>query len=293
MAQETAYHYTSVQALLEMVRSKRFRLSNVFFMNDYMEVEWFSRQVREEMDRRTNHGTRNDFEYLGFLRGKTSQERFDYVFCGCFSRMEDDLSQWRGYADDGRGIAIGVELSQVVKANSRPDLDSPEDREVIYGKAEQMRLVTETLDAFVEEAAKAEAKHGSRGAALPDIYHSTTRANLALARHAVVCKNPAFAGEREVRLVLRPSIDLSWHEKPSYKPVFFKRFPHGVEFWHRGGRIVPYADVDLPMESIRSLRLGPKFGGDMETAALQLFLSKEGIEHTVLQGLTRSGATYR
>ena len=123
----TAYHYTSVQALFEIVKSKRFRLSNVFFMNDYMEVEWLWQLVREDIKGRRGLHTGQDLEYFGFLKGQmghvpkeqAAERRFDYVFCGCSSGLADDLTQWRAYADDGRGLAIGVEIAEVVAANRR------------------------------------------------------------------------------------------------------------------------------------------------------------------------------
>ena len=38
-------------------------------------------------------------------------EFFDFVVC--FSEMPDVLSQWRGYADDGKGCCIGFSKTQL------------------------------------------------------------------------------------------------------------------------------------------------------------------------------------
>ena len=38
----------------------------------------------------------------------------------CFSYQNDLLSQWRGYADDGRGAAIGFDLDVLKEAGLNP-----------------------------------------------------------------------------------------------------------------------------------------------------------------------------
>ena len=36
-----------------------------------------------------------------------SKEDETDVYCFCMSELPDSLGQWRAYADDGRGVAIG------------------------------------------------------------------------------------------------------------------------------------------------------------------------------------------
>ena len=48
-----------------------------------------------------------------WLGGRT----FDHVYVGSFSQVQDDLSQWRGYADNGAGVAIGFDLNAILAAN--------------------------------------------------------------------------------------------------------------------------------------------------------------------------------
>jgi hypothetical protein len=86
-------------------------------MNDFMEVEWFFNLARHRIE-----------QYLGGVNGESldgcdeddkeglverlsllEKRRFDHIYAACFSSERDDLSQWRGYADDlsdwGRGSA--------------------------------------------------------------------------------------------------------------------------------------------------------------------------------------------
>jgi len=47
-----------------------------------------------------------------------------HFFVGCFSAAGDDLGQWRGYADNGRGFALGFDTAiledSFVKSSAMP-----------------------------------------------------------------------------------------------------------------------------------------------------------------------------
>ena len=143
------YHYTTLRALHEIVRSQSFHLGSVLFMNDYMELEGFlgiCRSVAEEArNRLMNREPVGHSEHPSAIETVTSslssdnsisllyyydhlvtsllKLRFDHIYCGCFSHENDDLSQWRGYADNARGVCIGIDLDVVKGANpSCPNL---------------------------------------------------------------------------------------------------------------------------------------------------------------------------
>jgi hypothetical protein len=40
---KSVYHYTKTSVLKQIVQNQEFRLSNVFFMNDHLEVNWLFR----------------------------------------------------------------------------------------------------------------------------------------------------------------------------------------------------------------------------------------------------------
>ncbi|HEY0330290.1 MAG TPA: DUF2971 domain-containing protein [Rhodopseudomonas sp.] len=42
-------------------------------------------------------------------------------FIACFSRARDDVGQWRAYADNGRGVAIGLSLSRRADSCATPN----------------------------------------------------------------------------------------------------------------------------------------------------------------------------
>lgn len=275
MADKPAYHYTSVEALFQIVKSKRFRLSNIFFMNDAMEVEWCFNLAREIML------SQNPSTFAPLIE-RTQERGFQHVFCGCFSRLKDDLSQWRGYADDGQGVAIEVDVTEIAKANTA----YIEKLDVIYSKTKQKAGLDRILKAFLTPI-----KKGTLAARVGErlkIAHSYFQ----LSDYAVRCKNPAFSSEKEVRLVLRTtemSADNVWR----YDEELAHKFPNGIDFRLRGRTLVPFVEIEMPLSAIRRIWLGPRFGEEMAQIALQLFLSKEGVPDRVVESIKRSRASYR
>lgn len=104
---EIVYHYCSVDTFFNIIRNSSMWLSDIAKSNDYQECI----RCREFVNKGMEEYLRNDVEAL--KAWKTWYENGVYsnfsmkTFCVCFSESKDKLSQWRGYAQDGKGIAIG------------------------------------------------------------------------------------------------------------------------------------------------------------------------------------------
>src|SRR5271165_2462927 len=107
------YHYTDAAGLKGIVENQEVWFTSLFHLNDPSELRHgvdcaveelrgrravalqqgddFTQTVCDEIERLVTHDPRSD---LGF-------------FVASFSRASDDLGQWRGYGDDGRGFAVG------------------------------------------------------------------------------------------------------------------------------------------------------------------------------------------
>ena len=101
----TLYHYTSLDALVSIVNTKRLRASNIRFLNDRAEsvammadvidlLQSFGGSLAEQADGR---------RIAAMLEKKTPKA--DYV--ASLSEKDDLLSQWRAYCPSGRGVSIG------------------------------------------------------------------------------------------------------------------------------------------------------------------------------------------
>ena len=163
------YHYCSLESLNSILKNRSLRLTNILKSNDSMEISWICRYYDAEFKRAYENAS-------DLFRSKISSERLmGYVklftdeffnenhadfryYVTCFSYQNDLLSQWRGYADDGRGAAIGFDLDvlkEVVTVSpeiSKPSIVSL--HKISYSEAEQREVVHQIVQELVDEIEK-------------------------------------------------------------------------------------------------------------------------------------------
>jgi hypothetical protein len=206
-------------------------------------------------------------------------------FIASFSRARDDLGQWRAYADNGRGYAIGF-APRVFRIEDKPDRRS--DENVFVGRVlYDIREVTDRHSLAIEEAAA--------------IFLDTVEANAHLVQDKVVgipfmqdfarsviaspliwncltSKHPAYAHEQEVRLII-----LGLRDK--LMPFIATRL--------RGSEIVPYIVHGTPIRephNIVEIVVGPAASADAERG-VRTMLESLGIDPSVV--ISRSDIPYR
>ena len=155
------FHYCSNRKCFSILSSKTFRMSDIQKSNDSQELRLFFPSLIRRIEQ---HYIDDPFpfqyknmsnvsamlvmtrESLDFWNKQFTNGGFtNYV--ACFSESPDVLSQWRGYADDGRGCCIGFSKEQLDEyCLSHPNVLSLE--KVIY-------LAAEELDCHIDSAAKA------------------------------------------------------------------------------------------------------------------------------------------
>lgn len=110
---EVVYHYTDAQALLCILRDSAIRASDFRHLNDTQEIKYAWQKFVSTLKRRKATSTEFSDAYnaqLEAIRNAGAEDLdllLDTVFVACFSESPDDLNQWRNYADDGRGMALG------------------------------------------------------------------------------------------------------------------------------------------------------------------------------------------
>ena len=110
------YHYCSLEAFKSIIENKCLWLCDVEKSNDSAERVYFNnlmlqtvKQYLEQLDPAT-HKIERKRAALQQLQNalSTPQDELAPVYSCSFSDNGDLLSQWRGYADDGYGVAIGI-----------------------------------------------------------------------------------------------------------------------------------------------------------------------------------------
>jgi hypothetical protein len=287
------YHYTSNSAFLSIIQSRELRLSALSQSNDSLEGEWFKHALKAECrEQGINQDRRREIiDYFQFVR--------DFVmgYGFCLSKNPDQLSQWRGYADGGRGVAIGLDSSELVRMAQSASLTlgtgKIELKKVLYELADHRSYVAP----IVRELLKI-TQSIPLGATIRLDLNSLSKENICVDRHAAQSirsavlesigsifqlKGSGFEEEDEWR-ILQEGMRISEDGKPDSNNL-------ALAFVATGSRIVPYHVLKFPEDADKLLQrvvLGPK--NDAPWEVIDLACRSAGIR---LHGLQNSKASYR
>jgi hypothetical protein len=203
-------------------------------------------------------------------------------FIACFSRARDDLGQWRAYADNGRGVAIGLSPSLFALADAPPAGQLPEflgpvrySQADVCGRHEACReeaaaifLATANADLLSDKAV---------GIPFMDQFVREIIAS-PLIWNCLTSKHPAYEHEQEVLLVMMgtPAV---------VSPFVTTRF--------RGSEIVPYIAQPMPVRvqhKVAEIVVGPAAPPDTERT-VRTMLRSIGIDWDI--PVSRSDIPYR
>lgn len=131
------YHYCNSDALWSIVEGGKIWLSDIFALNDSVELKW-GRSIFLQVFLDAPDLLDDDFKNfaIGMVLDIHANTR---PFVGSFSANGDLLSQWRAYADDGRGFSLGLSASHIY---NRWGVGL---RKVEYRETIQKRMVTQSL----------------------------------------------------------------------------------------------------------------------------------------------------
>jgi len=271
------YHYCSVDSFKNIIESKQIWLCDSRSLNDYRENTWILnhiRNVQKELE--------SDWSTL-----KPVLDNFDLnspiPFISAFSINGDLLSQWRAYAADGQGVAMGIDPSALGIPFALPMTSDQSEltigiSPVVYDQDFQRQVVYDTLVNAIELLKSAEREPGNIhiGAAIH------------LRQMAFVFKNDAFKEECEWRIIHTPFV-LEKKEN-GLTQVLGGNSP--IHFRTRGSILIPYFTHSLVRENeshtLVEVVLGPKCPVDPLT--MKIFLSNTGFPRVEV---TSSNASYR
>jgi hypothetical protein len=109
------HHYTTGDGLRGILESGKLWLTDVFALNDPSELRHGVGLASSVLDDKIKGESlpavqRFAKDFRGFLQSNKFKEIANIFVCS-FSKSEDDLGQWRSYADDGRGYNLGFETA--------------------------------------------------------------------------------------------------------------------------------------------------------------------------------------
>src|ERR1019366_7397755 len=148
------YHYCDANALLSIFRTRSLWATGTRYLNDRSELIALLRKLPELTQKHT--GTRAGQAAVELSRviqtwgADIFANAIGAEICvACFSEDGDVLSQWRAYADDGHGFAIGFDTTQLrVLTGSGPGVG--ELKRISYGGTDEQELIDKLFQGFAE-----------------------------------------------------------------------------------------------------------------------------------------------
>lgn len=304
---ETLYHYCSLDTFYNIVKNKSIWLSDLSKTNDSQELVWLKGIVERKLLPQVEKNIRE--EVSGWDEWKVTRDLLKHsdfkISCWgfCLSKKKDNLGQWRGYADDGAGIAIGFKynvLKKFIPSTTRNSLLEPnltlneihykneeELLEEITKKADEIenkedicKIITELVNQI---KGNSEVKFSSEEAA-----KIIVEALIAITEFPFY-KMKAFEEEEEWRIVFSMSREqfsecaVKYYNWPS--PLYFKEFGFNNAFTsHLDIGIQNFKDV------IQSITIGPK--SKLTEADIELILRWYGVYNDSIK-IEKSAASYR
>lgn len=272
------YHYCDANAFLSIIHNKKLWLSATNNMNDYKEIDYFLDKAWNKIN--AAFPEEYDFKLRTFWDERKLNLRTPYV-CS-FSKKGDVLSQWRAYANDGKGFAIGFDRDLFSFNNRVPTYGSDPERtvglkDVIYDTGKEIECIQQCIE-LLEEAFKSSSYHQNFIIAASRLNH-----------FAMFSKSQAFIEEDEVRMIHTPRFG------KNYETGEISVIGHISPLKHRvsGDIITSYFEYDFSETNffkppIKEIILGPKC--KVSNYDLELLLSTAELSNVIIN---RSSASYR
>lgn len=284
-APSTLYHYCDAHAFESIVRTNQLWLCPFVYSNDTMEGQACRDVLRRlaEGSSMATHSIGHFLSQIDFLRGILE------CYGVSLSEEADLLSQWRGYAADGAGFAIGFdrgllnempELRRIVPAEDTPMGLGPHLVKVEYEEpqaSERLRGLFESARQHILTAAPANMLAGlSQPDALEAARVAINNTLFYQWNQLFSIKGPAFREEREWRLAFTGFPDV---------PIYQYRVSRGM--------LAPYVKYDMPKVAdgrspIAHVVIGSK--NPTPQVVVEAFLRKYGHHEC---RVTVSASTYR
>ena len=204
---ETVYHYTNGAGLRGILQSGQIWLSDVFSLNDPSELNHGFGIAVELLNTRAagkSPVAREFAQGLQSFHRRVGLDKSASYFMGSFSSSGDDLGQWRAYADNGRGYALGFDgkaletafADQGFTVSGLPNTDT---FPITYNDAVLAGLADTIIEAYFG-LVDLDAVTRS-GVALKDVATLYTSLTVALVRASMFFKREAYANEKEFRFL--------------------------------------------------------------------------------------------
>ena len=236
------YHYTSIDAL-HSIFSSIGPLSNMD--DEHLERFLF---FRASAALSMNDPTESQLVPNAFKRLEVSVDDIRSIslfngieYIASFSMKDDDLTMWRCYGSDGKGVAIGFNEEVIMDVWSECGIMA---KLSWFGECEYVD--ENDIDEYIRSNPNYEEYMNDKSNHLPLLH---------LYNECMRFKHKAFRDEEEYRIIVQDV------------------FSNGS--FAKNGRIVPYVNVPFPVRALRTIVVGPRVDFDYSIFAISQVLKNQ------------------
>jgi hypothetical protein len=242
------FHYTDAQAVYSILLNRKLWVTDLRFLNDSQElhegITWVSKALVRPITGLFIRDKYKDkaIEYLRDAFSDTVSYGIDEepIFVFSFGCVENLLSQWRAYGN------YAIEFDEKLLLECVPAL-----RPCIYDqKNKDSRAQNAVTKALMDISQDMENNDGCIGIKSIDSLSE-------LIELAATFKNEGFSEEQEVRIVTQAN-----------------ESDKSIQYRPNGNRLIPYLEVDISLDCIKSIHVGPMSEQDLAYISMDAFVRK-------------------
>jgi hypothetical protein len=261
--EQNLFHYTDLAGFHGIVQQTAIWATNVFHLNDYGEIMYGLRKFKAELDARVATLPPRAAEMFANIYAELTAPHEFHPFVFSLCRVDDLLSQWRGYTHGGPGMELAFSVSGLIEEHWGAFY-----LQVEYDPARIAERYQQYLAIYWRAITDAVGCEGSGDETARAVTMVHTTAKTSLNAILAAAKNERFAEEREFRIVA--------HRVPSAEDVLYRI---------RANELVPYVALQprskdnstaarLPLVGVR---LGPAYPNAVTAAGtISRFLERYG-----------------
>ena len=304
------YHYCSLETFVSIMENSSVRMCDILKSNDSAEIEYGRKLLRKYLkslclsfcnEHISDSGIKAFFlniDYNTVITEMIDNNQLIY-YTACFSSERDLLSQWRGYANDGKGVAIGFFTQDFINESNYKNVRFGK---IIYDEETQKNCLNEYIQKRlmgVEEA---------KGKECLCLYENAIKQAIHSFLYEIAFfKSEAFKEESEWRLVCYlnyDNLDSATVNKEGFHPICYEGIANfgsdcddlitrKIKFKCTDKKLVSYIDFNfqnVKKSIVSDIMIGPK--AQVSNTDISLFLSVNGYDLSKIK-VRKSTATYQ
>ena len=256
---DNIFHFTTQAGILGIIQSREMWATQVHFLNDKHEIFLTFKLLEKQLKRRIGTAQTPALRSL-LVDIRSNLKRIDqsHICIASFCEQGDLLSQWRGYGNQGKGYAIGFNLSTLRQiAKQQHFVLWP----CVYNVSVQFELVEYLIESWLQEFSDGKASHEKMRKII----------DISTGQLAPILKDESFSEEKEWRLV---------------SSVLTSKSP-GFAFREGQYSLIPYYKFSITNKAgkigIKSIVVGPSPHHELARNSLTTFLHTQKLSRVEIK----------